>query len=133
MITSLDRDFIQKHLNIGEFVDRFTVDLLYTLNIESERLPMAYDELVDFMDNLSNIVPPEIHQILKSLVLKLLALNSRIWGLESTIRMGSDCKLPLDEVGRRTIEIRDLNRLRGSVKSQIAKLIQENPCQTDQK
>jgi hypothetical protein len=123
-----DLNFIRKHLNVGEFIDRFTVDLLYVLNTDEAGLPTAFEELNNFLDSLTHPVLPEVRSSVKGLVLKLLALNSRIWGLESTIRMGSDCKLPLEEVGRRTIEIRDLNRQRVSVKNQIAKLIQENLC-----
>jgi len=125
-----DNGFIRKHLNVGEFIDRFTVDLLYTLNMDEAGISTAYEELDDFLANVTQPVTVEVQPSVRGLILRLLALNSRIWGLESTIRMGSDCKLPLEEVGRRTIEIRDLNRLRGSVKSQIAKLIQENLCQT---
>lgn len=128
-----DPSFIRKHLNVGEFIDRFTVDLLYVLNLDEAQLPTAYEELDNFMETVTQPITAEMRPSVKGLILKLLALNSRIWGLESTIRMGSECKLPLDEVGRRTIEIRDLNRQRVSVKSQIAKMIQENLCQTAQK
>jgi len=132
-VIPFDKSFIQKHLNVGEFIDRFTVDLLYTLNMDEAGISTAYEELDEFLANVTQSVTTEMQPSVKGLILRLLALNSRIWGLESTIRMGSDCKLPLEEVGRRTIEIRDLNRLRGSVKNQIAKLIQENLCQTAQK
>jgi len=128
-----DPSFIRKHLNVGEFIDRFTVDLLYTLNMDEAGISTAYEELDDFLVNVTQPVTAEVGPSVRGLILKLLALNSRIWGLESTIRMGSECKLPLDEVGRRTIEIRDLNRQRVSVKNQIAKMIQENLCQTDRK
>ena len=121
-----EADFIQKHLNLGEFIDRFTVDLLYTLNLDEAKLPTAYEELNRFMKTITSPVSESVAPNVRGLILKLLALNGRIWGLESTIRMGSECKLPLEEVGRRTIEIRDLNRQRGSVKNQIAKLIQDN-------
>ena len=125
----LDSNFIKKHLNLGEFIDRFTVDLLYVLNLDEAQLPTAYDELNNFLTALTQPVTVEMQPSVKGLVLKLLALNSRIWGLESTIRMGSECKLPLDEVGRRTIEIRDLNRQRVAVKGQLTKMIVENLCQ----
>lgn len=53
---------------------------------------------------------------------KVLAIHSKIWHLESAIRQG---KLDNDllEVGRRAIEIRDLNRERIVVKNEINALV----------
>ena len=50
---------------------------------------------------------------------RLYELNSRIWDLESDIRRGKEGELGLEEVGRRAIEIRELNKKRISVKNEI--------------
>jgi len=123
--------FIEKYLNICEFIDRFIIDHLYMLH--GEDVSCVFDEWNEFLNGLSRTVEPESQSMLKGMVLKLLMINSKIWGLESTIRMGSKCQLPLEEIGRRTIEIRDLNRLRGELKTKIVQFMKENICQTESK
>jgi len=50
---------------------------------------------------------------------KLYEANSKIWDLESDIRKGRDGELGLEEVGRRAIAIRDINKIRISIKNDI--------------
>lgn len=52
--------------------------------------------------------------------LDLLRVNSDIWKLESAIRQGKEDTLPLEEVGRRALAIRDLNKERIAIKNEIA-------------
>ena len=50
---------------------------------------------------------------------ELYNINSQIWDLEADIRAGREGKISLEEVGRRTLLIRDLNRQRVSIKNRI--------------
>ena len=50
---------------------------------------------------------------------KLYEINGKIWDLESDIRKGKEGELGLVEVGKRAIEIRELNKQRISVKNRI--------------
>jgi len=50
---------------------------------------------------------------------RLYDINGKIWDLESDIRKGKEGELGLEEVGRRAIMIRELNKKRISVKNQI--------------
>lgn len=50
---------------------------------------------------------------------ELYEINGTIWDLESDIRRGKEKELGLEEVGRRAIAIRELNKKRVSVKNKI--------------
>jgi hypothetical protein len=52
--------------------------------------------------------------------INLLNINSNIWNLESDIRKGKEGELGLEEVGRRALTIRDLNKERISYKNSIS-------------
>ena len=54
-------------------------------------------------------------------VQELYQINGRIWDLESEIRQGKDGKFSLEEIGRRALTIRDINRERNIVKNKITK------------
>jgi len=59
---------------------------------------------------------------LADLIEKLLFTNMKIWNLESEIRECKDEELGLEEIGRRALMIRDLNRERISLKNEINRL-----------
>lgn len=50
---------------------------------------------------------------------ELYEVNGQIWDLESDIRKGKEKELGLEEVGRRAIAIRELNKKRISIKNKI--------------
>jgi hypothetical protein len=54
---------------------------------------------------------------------ELLKVNSEIWNLEADIRKGKEGEFTLEEIGRRAIEIRNLNRVRVDIKNKIAKSV----------
>jgi uncharacterized protein YxjI len=62
---------------------------------------------------------------LSELVAQLLKINGEMWDAEWAIRKGLDADLGLDEIGRRALRIRDLNRVRVAVKNQIAQLVDQ--------
>lgn len=55
--------------------------------------------------------------------LRLAQMNFEIWNLENEIRRGGEDKLGMEEVGRRAIKIRDLNRKRVEYKNQITEFM----------
>lgn len=55
------------------------------------------------------------------LIDKLYLVNSQIWDLEAAIRQGKEGELGLEEVGRRALQIRDLNGIRIIIKNEVAK------------
>jgi len=50
----------------------------------------------------------------------LIEANSKIWILEADIRNGKD--MPLEEVGKRALQIRDINKMRIEAKNKINKI-----------
>lgn len=50
----------------------------------------------------------------------LIEINGRIWDMESAIRQGKDAQLGLEEIGRRSIKIRETNKERVAYKNKIA-------------
>ena len=53
---------------------------------------------------------------------RLYDVNGKIWDLEADIRKGKEGELGLEEVGRRAILIRNLNKIRISIKNEITEV-----------
>ena len=51
-------------------------------------------------------------------LIRLLEVNNQIWQLESDIRKGKEGQLSIEEVGRRALMIRDLNKVRVQLKGE---------------
>ena len=58
---------------------------------------------------------------LADLVEKLFIVDMKIWSLESDIRGGKEAKLSMEEVGKRALSIRDLNKYRIDLKNALNK------------
>ena len=58
---------------------------------------------------------------LADLIEKLFIVDMKIWSLEADIREGKEAKLSLEEVGKRALKIRDLNKHRIDLKNTINK------------
>lgn len=100
---------------ISEIVDRYTIFLLKQERGKqdvSEALAAHWDEIKDC----KGAIP---------YVARLLEVNGEIWDLESDIRRGKDKELGLEEVGRRAILIRNLNKKRVSIKNEMTDVFNE--------
>lgn len=99
---------------LPEIIDRFTICRLKSERIGEKHLEKEYNTYLD-----------EVNKFRKNGLIKeewieeLYKLNGEIWDLESDIRKGKEGELGLDEVGRRAIKIRDLNKLRVGIKNKI--------------
>lgn len=101
---------------IAEVADRYTIAKLKLERLPEEECPKAelqrqvdfYAEGLDHHD-----------QILMTLVGELYRINGLMWDAEFAIRQGQDEGLGLDEIGRRALHIRDLNKERMAVKDEI--------------
>ena len=51
----------------------------------------------------------------------LVAINGRIWDVEASIRQGHDAELGLEEIGRRALKIRTINKERIEYKNKVAR------------
>ena len=104
---------------ISEVADRFTIAML-----KLERLPedeISKEDLKREVDLYSSGL--NWHHIdLAYLIGDLYRINGLMWDAEHEIRKGQDEKVGLEEIGRRALRIRDLNRERVQVKNAIIEL-----------
>ena len=62
-------------------------------------------------------------QTVQSDLCALVDIHETIWNLESDLKNGHESNLPLEEIGRRAIVIRDWNNKRIAVKNRIAQAL----------
>jgi hypothetical protein len=94
-----------------ELVDRYSIACLKydKTQANKEELDFYKQQLADY-DII--VITKEIED--------LYAIHKQIWELESQLKSGRENELPLDEIGRRAIAIRDLNNKRIKLKNQAA-------------
>lgn len=108
---------------LADVIDRYTI-----LKLKSERLtaeqrkfePILNRELLAYEQALMDYRQRGI-SVKQEWVDELYNINGNCWDLEAAIRQGKEEELGLEEVGRRAILIRDVNRQRIAVKNLIAK------------
>mgnify|MGYP001271834449 CR=1 FL=1 len=93
---------------ISEIIDRFTITKL-----KSERTKENVDhELSCYMQEISS------YQInLETYIERMYDINGKIWDTEGDIRKGTN--LPLEEIGKLALKVRDLNCERNAIKAEI--------------
>ena len=97
---------------VGELIDRLVI-----ARIKSEKLGIItnesewYESAVQKID--LNIVESEMSDLKQA--------NLKIWEMESLLKSGLEEKIPLEEIGRRAIKIRDYNGQRVIIKNCISK------------
>jgi hypothetical protein len=100
---------------ISEIADRYSIALLKSERANAENkleIHTLHKELVQYLD-------------VMEFVSKLKEVNGKIWDLESDIRKGKEGELGFEEVGRRAIEIRELNKIRVGYKNEMVKKYEE--------
>lgn len=104
---------------IPEVADRYTIAILKIERLDHTEIDIEdmkrqikyYKEGLDLNNpNLSKLVDD------------LYEINGKMWDAEHAIRKGQDENLGLEEIGKRAIKIRDLNRIRMKVKNDIIEL-----------
>ncbi len=100
---------------ISEIADRYSIALLKKERANADNqleIDTLHLELIMYKDCLN-------------FVTKLKEVNGKIWDLESDIRKGKELELGLEEVGRRAIAIRELNKIRVGYKNDMVKIYGE--------
>ena len=100
---------------ISEIADRYSIALLKRERADADNqleIDTLHEELIKYSNSLE-------------FVLKLKEVNGQIWDLESDIRRGKENELGLEEVGRRAIAIRGLNKIRVGYKNEMVKIYEE--------
>lgn len=104
---------------LPEVADRYTI-----AKLKLERLPADEadpDELQRQVDFYREGLDTDDDDLM-AMVDELYEINGLIWDAEHEIRKGQDENLGLDEIGRRALRIRDLNRRRIRIKNRIVEL-----------
>ena len=100
-----------------EIVDRYAIAV-----VKHEKTDGANREELDFyleQMGLANINP------VNSLVVELITHHSYVWSLEDDFKKGRIDSLPLEEIGRRAIIIRDAGHQRQELKNKLAELVDD--------
>jgi hypothetical protein len=102
------------------------IDRLCIARVKYERINGANQDELDWYEErygemIQNLLPEQLTQ-LKSDIEEITRIHNGIWDLEWQLKSGVEHLLPMDEIGRRAIAIRDLNNRRISFKNSIAAL-----------
>jgi hypothetical protein len=100
---------------ISEICDRYSIALLKKERANAEN----QSEIEEFGNEIKK------YKNIEEYVEKLIDVNGKIWDLESDIRKGKEGELGLEEVGRRAITIRELNKIRVGYKNDIVDISKE--------
>ena len=106
---------LKMEMPLPEVLDRLSILKLKIERIGEPHLKdelNAYQEAINEFRNKKTLIRDEWLN-------KLYIINGKIWDLESDIRKGREGELGLEEVGRRAIAIRELNKQRVLIKNQI--------------
>lgn len=99
---------------ITELIDRYLI-----AEIKHENTGQNIVELEFYRTQISCIDLDSV----ASLMDELKSIHLSIWGLEKELKTGNEQDLPLDEIGRRAIAIRNQNHKRINTKNEIAKIL----------
>src|SRR3989344_7041783 len=107
-------------LPLHEAIDRITI-----LVLKRERLPNDKDRaLVEkeyaFYQRVLDSYRNNGIDVRKEWITEMKEINGRIWDIESAIRQGREGEFGLEEMGRRTLDLRELSKLRVACKKKIA-------------
>jgi hypothetical protein len=94
-----------------ELVDRYAIAFLKYNKTKANK-----EELDFYVNKLEEYDTSAVVEELQ----ELYEIHSQIWELESQLRSGKENELPLEEIGRRAIAIRNLNNKRIALKNIMA-------------
>jgi len=102
------------------------IDRLCIARIKYERTQAANQAELDWYQmryiQLVNTLTAAQRQVLDHNIEEITMIHNRIWDLEWQLKSGVEHLLPMDEIGRRAIAIRDWNNKRITYKNSIAEL-----------
>ena len=107
---------------LPEVVDRYTICQLTLERLDHTQIDV--DSMKDQLEYYKKGIDFTNTQLIK-LSQDLYNINGRIWDTEGSIRAGLDDELGYDEIGKRAVQVRDLNRVRMSIKNDITELTGE--------
>ena len=104
---------------LSEILDRYTITKL-----KSERTDEnVSDELRAYKREIDNPNYAQISNQIIAFIDRLYKINGELWNTEGDIRKGVD--MPLEEIGRLALKVRDLNCERNAIKAEIVDAFSE--------
>ncbi len=103
----VNKGYIKMKMPLSEIIDRYTITLLKSQRTDedvSEELNAYKKEIPD-------------GKSIDTFIDRMYEINGKIWDTEGDIRRGVD--MPLEEVGRLALIVRDLNQIRNGIKGEI--------------
>ena len=107
---------------LPEVVDRYTIWQVILERLDHTQI--VVDSMKEQLEYYKKGIDFTNTQLIK-LSQDLYNINGRIWDTEGSIRAGLDDELGYDEIGKRAVQVRDLNRVRMSIKNDITELTGE--------
>ena len=104
---------------LSEILDRYTITKLKSERTNED----VSDELRTYQAEIDNPYYVERSNQIVSFIDRLYGINGQLWDTEKDIRNGVD--MPLDEVGRLALKVRDLNCKRNEIKGEIVDVFAE--------
>ncbi len=104
---------------LSEILDRYTITKLKSERTNED----VSDELRTYKAEIDNPDYVERSNQIVSFIDRLYGINGQLWDTEKGIRNGVD--MPLDEVGRLALKVRDLNCKRNEIKAEIVEAFAE--------
>lgn len=108
---------------LPEAIDKFSILSLKLERIRNqEQIPSIKRELL-FYKTVIDEYRTDGFIIKDEWLETLIEINSRIWDLEASVRQGKEQGLGLEEIGKRALFIREINKERIEFKNEIAREI----------
>jgi hypothetical protein len=110
-------EFYSMKFPVIEIVDRYTIAVVKHIKTNGAN----QEELDFYVEQMKEVQLDLQHQ----LVLELIDHHAYVWSLEDDFKKGRIDGLPLEEIGRRAIHIRDIMKQRVILKNALAELVND--------
>ena len=104
---------------LSEILDRYTITKLKSERTNED----VSDELRTYKKEVDNPDYVERSNQIISFIDRLYEINGELWDTEGDIRKGVE--MPLEEIGRLALKVRDLNCIRNEIKAEIVETFSE--------
>ena len=104
---------------LSEILDRYTITKLKSERTDED----VSDELKTYKREIDNPSYVEKSSQIVSFIDRLYGINGLLWNTEKDIRKGVD--MPLEQIGRLALKVRDLNCKRNEIKAEIVEAFAE--------
>ncbi len=110
-------------LPLHESIDRVTIASLKVERLPNDKNHAAYEKEFSFYTKVLDAFRAGGVDVKDEWISGMKAINARVWDKEGAIRQGREKEFGLEEMGRRTLELRDIGKERVAWKKKIAQSV----------